>query len=96
MKKEIKTISEIKSNIFTTNKDFNKEYKSVKENFINQLGYNKMPQGLIILCMICENGYIQITSNSKSDMIDWIKKYKNSNNEYFLLIKEQKFLIKSR
>ena len=29
MKKEIKTISEIKSNIFTTNKDFNKEYKSV-------------------------------------------------------------------
>ena len=55
-----------------------------------------MPQGLIILCMICENGYIQITSNSKSDMIDWIKKYKNSNNEYFLLIKEQKFLIKSR
>ena len=33
IKKEVKTINEIKSNIFSDVKEFNKEYKSIKESF---------------------------------------------------------------
>lgn len=96
MKQEIKIINEIRSNNFTTKKDFIKEYKSVKDNFKNQLGYNIMKQGLIILCKKYKDKYIMITNSTKEDMEIWIKEHKHLNEEYFLLIKEQRFLIKSR
>ena len=39
------------------------------------------------------NNYIKITSNSKADMEDWIKKYKDENIEFFLLTEALTFLL---
>ena len=94
--KEYVTIEEIRSNVFSTKKDFLREYKLIKEKFKKELGYNKVPQGTIILCMNKGNNYIKITSNSKADMEDWIKKYKDENIEFFLLTEAQTFLIRKR
>lgn len=55
-----------------------------------------MKQGLIILCKKYKDKYIMITNSTKEDMEIWIKEHKHLNEEYFLLIKEQRFLIKSR
>ena len=95
IKKEVKTISEIKSNIFSDVKEFNKEYKLIKESFISQLGYNKFPQGTIILYSNYGGcNFIPITSSTKKDMEDWIKRHLD--NKHYLLIKEQSYLIKSK
>lgn len=94
MKQEIKIINEIRSNNFTTKKDFIKEYKSVKDNFKNQLGHNIMKQGLIILCKKYKDKYIMITDRTKEDMEIWIKEHKHLNEEYFFINKRTKIFNK--
>lgn len=86
-------VKDITSEIFTTKKDFNKQYKEVKENFKNQLGFDIMKQGLITLCINTDdNKMMKITSSTKSDMLEYMDKFKNR--EFFLFIKGQNYLVK--
>lgn len=90
---KIVTVEDIKSDLFKTKKEFNEQYKIVKEEFKRQLGFNIMKQGLITLCVtVGKDNYMMVTSSTKYDMIDYINKF--SGRDFFLLIEGQDYLVK--
>ena len=52
----------------------------------------RFPQGLIVLLMTINGNEIKVTSSSKEDMVEYVKKFKG--NDFRLFIKGDTYQIK--